>query len=303
MRAFDIVALVFLFIVLFVALFILWYNLPGKEVEFLEYKSNISVNLSQKSAQFYPNMRYPDRVISYSLDDNCGPEKQGDFERAADILEQNTLLDFTRKDGGEIVVFCSNLSPEPEEEGHFIAGEGGPTEIINASEYAVILAGKISLYRPENCDIPQVALHELLHALGFDHNKNEQSIMYPITDCDQQLDQYIINDINSLYSQPSYPDVLVEDLEANKTGRYLNFDIVVANHGLKKAANSTLSVEVEDIVIKKFDLGALDIGAKKSLMVSNLKISRSSGEIVFKIETTQAELDKTNNVVKIGMVQ
>ncbi len=301
MKLIEVLSVIFLFIVLFIALFILWYNLPGTPIEFQEYRFNVSSSLSGKSYQFYPNMRYPDRVIGYS-DEACSPEKQRDFERATEIIEQNTILDFTKSDSPQIVVFCSDIAPKPEEEGHFIAGEGGPTEIINASKYAVILAGKISLYRPENCDKPQVAMHELLHALGFDHNNNEKSIMYPITNCNQELDQDVISEINSLYADPSYADLLIEDLQANKSGRYLNFDIVIANYGFKKAENSTLNLKVGDSVINSFNIGKLDIGSKKSLSVSNLRIPRSTQEIVFEIKSSQPELSKTNNIVKIGLV-
>ncbi len=301
MKLIEVLSVIFLFIVLFIALFILWYNLPGTPVEFQEYKFNVSEGLFGKSYQFYPNMRYPDRVIGYS-DEACSPEKQRDFERATGIIEQNTILDFTKSDSPQIVVFCSDIASKPEEEGHFIAGEGGPTEIINASKYAIILAGKISLYRPENCDKPQVAIHELLHALGFDHNNNEESIMYPVTNCNQELDQDIINEINSLYSDLSYADLLIEDLQANKSGRYLNFDIIIANYGFRKAENSTLSLKVGDSVINSFNVGKLDIGSKKSLSVSNLKIPRSTQEIIFEIKSSQPELSKANNVVKIGLI-
>ena len=293
--------MIFLFIVLFIALFILWYNLPSASVKFQEYRFNVSTSLSEKIYQFYPNMRYSDRVIGYS-DEACSTEKKRDFERAVEIIEQNTILDFTKSDNPQIVVFCSDIAPKPEEERHFIAGEGGPTEIINASKHAVILAGKISLYRSENCNKPQVAIHEILHALGFDHNSNEKSIMYPITNCNQELDQEIISEINSLYAEPSYADLLIEDLQANKSGRYLNFDIIIANYGFRKAENSTLNIKVGDSVINSFNIGKLDIGSKKSLFVSNLKIPRNTREIIFEIRSSQPELSKSNNVVKIGLI-
>ena len=301
MKVMDVLSVIFLFIVLFIALFILWYNLPGVPIEFQEYKFNVSGSLPGKSYQFYPNMRYPDRVIGYS-DEACSHEKKRDFERAIEVIEQNTILDFTKSNSPQIVVFCSDISPKPEEEGHFIAGEGGPTEIVNASKYAVILAGKISLYRPESCDKPQVAIHELLHALGFDHNNNEKSIIYPVTNCNQELDQEIINEINFLYSDLSYADLLIEDLQANKSGRYLNFDIVIANHGLRKAENFTLNLKIGGAIINSFNIGKLDIGSKKSLSVSNLKIPRNTQEIIFEVKSSQPELSKTNNIVKIGLI-
>ena len=112
---------------------------------------------------------------------------------------------------------CSDITPEPTQKDHFVAGEGGPTLVINTTVYAIILEGKIALYRHEICDEPQIALHELLHALGFDHNSNSKSIMYPITNCAQELDDYIVQTINQLYSVPSRGDLLIEEIDANKS--------------------------------------------------------------------------------------
>ena len=161
------------------------------------------------------------------------------------------------------------------------------------------MAGKISLYRPENCDKPQVAMHELLHALGFDHNNNEKSIMYPLTSCNQELDQDIISEINYLYADPSYADLLIEDLQANKSGRYLGFEIIVSNVGLLDSEDSKLVVYAENEIIKEFDLNELRIGTRKILTVSNIRVPRDFEFLKFEVVSDEIELSKENNIVKI----
>lgn len=306
MKWYDILAFIMVFVLLGITIYFLWYNLPGEVEEFNRYNLNEYESLSSKILQFYPNMRYADRVITYSLDSVCNEKKKTDFENAAKILEQKTALDFSKSGNpgdAQIKVYCSNNAPEPEQKDHFIAGEGGPTEIINASRYAVMFAGQISLYREETCDEPKIAIHELLHALGFDHNKNENSIMYPVTDCAQEIDQGIIDEINRLYTEPSFADLLIENINANKSGRYLNFNIIMANYGLKNVYNSSLDIEADGAVIKIFSLGDFDIGTKRSLSVTDLKIPRDASEIAFEIKTKDPEINKDNNRAKIGIVK
>ncbi|MFH1290768.1 MAG: matrixin family metalloprotease, partial [Nanoarchaeota archaeon] len=269
MRVLDFFVMLFLFVLLAVGMYLLWWNFPTQSTEFELYVANLSLDLPNESSQFHPNMRYPDREISYFLSQNCSARKKNDFEGAVEFLERRTILSFYEsRISPEIWVTCSNVAPEPNEEGHFIAGEGGPSTILNATQYAVIMTGKVALYRDEACDTPQVATHEILHALGFDHNSNPDSIMYPVTNCDQEIDQHIINEIRDLYSVPSAADLVIESVKANKTGRYLNFEAVIANYGLKGVEESKLKVIVDGSVIEEFESEDIDIGAKKSLTVT-----------------------------------
>ena len=95
-------------------------------------------SLPAKSYQFYPEMRFESSKISYSIADKCDENRRNDVIAAFNILDEKTVIDFYETEEGNIKVLCSEIAPDPEQEGHFIAGEGGPNKIINATKYSII---------------------------------------------------------------------------------------------------------------------------------------------------------------------
>ncbi len=264
--------------------------------------SNIIDGNLSSSEQFYENMRFRSSDISYKIEASCDEEKRDNVQRALLELESNTPLDFFPVDRNpELSVFCSEIPPESGNKDYFIAGEGGPTEVINASLYSVILSAKVSFFRDEKCDEPRIATHEILHALGFDHNDNPNSILYPTLDCDQEVDSSIITEINRLYSTKSAPDLKISEIQATKAGSYLNFEIGVVNQGLQEAENAILSVYDGDRMVKKFSLDDISIGTTKILNVENLRISRGSEEVTFYIDENNVvdEIFENNNEARL----
>lgn len=300
-KFFGYIILIILTILLGIGLFIT-YNLYQESVNFESYSANLD-SVPASSTQFYSTMRYRDRSISYYIENACGANKREDVVEAFSILSDVTVLDFYESSvEPEIRIVCSSIAPEPEQENYFIAGEGGPTRILNNTISSIILEGKVSLYRSDSCDKPQIALHEILHAFGFDHNADRNSILFPVTDCDQTIDAYLIDDINSLYSVDSIPDILIEKLTANKTGKYLNFDIVIANRGYNDANEVKLEILSDDEKLDEFDLGDIGIATQKSLSVQNLKIDSRVESILFILRTSDREISKDNNYVEISIV-
>lgn len=283
MRGIDVVVMIFLLVFAGMGIYIIWLNLPTGSIEYGSPDSDLIYNITSKTnLQFYNNLRYKDKEIEYKFDKLCDDKKQQDVLRAFSILSNRTDLIFKSfLNESELLIYCSEIAPEPDQEDHFIAGEGGPTEIINASRYYVIKSGKISLFRDDKCSKPNIALHEILHALGFDHLPNKESIMYPVTDCRQQIDNEIIREINRLYSEKSYPDIVVLEASANRTGRYLSFSLTVANYGLEDANDVNLSVYADDKLVKSFDLDEIPIGRKKIFTVNNLKVQKSLSSLEF----------------------
>lgn len=304
MKFLDLLMLLLLIIVIALGTYVIWLNLPVEPISYEEsYLNNTSIFSFSNTAQFYPNMRYKDKAINYYISNSCSAKQRLNALRAFSILSEKTILEFSNnQDAPEIRILCSNISPAQEEEGHFIAGEGGPSEIINVTQFSVILSGKVSLYRDSNCENPNIALHEILHALGFDHNNNKNSIMYPLTQCDQIIDQYLIDEINRLYKIESASDLAIEKLSANKTGRYLNFELTLSNLGLRPATSSLLIITSEGEFVKEFDLGFIDIGNKKILTAQNLRVPRNAEIISFEIKSNEPEISKDNNKADVRFV-
>lgn len=244
--------------------------------------------------QFYSNMRYPDEKISYKIYD-CPLQKKGDMERAFNILENLTILKFMPVlEKEEISIKCDSKSKI--EEGLFIAGEGGPSNITVAGEFNVISKGQILLLRKSSCARPNVALHELLHALGFDHSKNKDNIMYPVSECSQTVGNDVVDLINQLYSIESNPDLLFWDVEASMHGRYLNLNMTIKNFGLKDSGEAEINIYVDGKSVKKYNLNPLKVGTGSVITLTNIRVSEISVEkIELVLEYDFEEIDKENN--------
>lgn len=306
MGAGEVLLVIVMLVVLGAGLYILWLNLPTEPVELARINGNkVNGKVEQvysNGTQFYPNMRFRDNRISYHIEEVCDSKKVLQINRALGILEDKTILELVESRDGELNILCSQLPPEPEKEGYFIAGEGGPTEIINTSVYSVIFAGKMSLFRDEKCEEPQIAMHEILHVLGFDHNINPGSIMYPTTDCAQRLDDYIIDEINKLYAVESRPDLAIMEVSAVKSGPYLNFNINVTNIGLSDAKSVLLEIFADEEKVKTFDLNEIEIGVRKALSVENLRIKRSAEKIGFAVLSGQSDINDKNNKAELIVI-
>lgn len=299
MKIIEAILIILLIIALGFGVSVMIELMPAPTLEFKEVNSTPSISknsLIVNSTQFYTEMRYPDRKISYYLSDKCDSKKRSDMINAFSYLSQETLLNFyeSSSDKAEIEIACSDISPLPEDKTHFIAGEGGPRDIVDTGLYHVIFSGKISLYRGEKCDEPKIALHELLHALGFDHNNNPKSILYPITSCDEKLDDYLIEEINRLYLVDSLPDLAITNVKAQKTGRYLSFNIEILNQGLKDSGKIAIKVYADNQLTKEIEVEGIQIGFKKIITVDNLKIPSSTKEIDFDVSLSDNSLEVSN---------
>jgi hypothetical protein len=300
-RLIDITIIISLFALLGFLFYFVWINYSFEAVEFKKYSANISPDIPAKSVQFYPNMRFPSKEIGYFIDNSCSNEKRNDALGAFDILSRRTVLEFYPSSSGDILILCSNLAPDPTTKGHFVAGEGGPTEIINASAYSVILRAKVALYRSDTCESPQIALHEILHSLGFDHNNNTESILFPVTSCSQIIDNYIIEDIERIYAVEPAPDLVIESLSGTKKGKLVSFNVTVSNIGLKSASNVGVQIYADGENVKRFDLKNLPIGARKFLSVSNLAVPLGAEKIEFEVSGAEMEINGDNNVVELSL--
>ncbi len=289
-----------LFFLLVVGLLLFYWFLPSGTLDFNigSRNYNFSVNSSFEEMQFYDNMRFPETEISYNILD-CPLQKEDEMEYAFEILSNLSLLNFYPvRENEEISVTCDSMSRI--EGGMFIAGEGGPTNITQAGEFNVIRSGKILLIRESKCERPNIALHELFHVLGFKHSLNKNNIMYNISRCDQIIGEDIIGLIDELYSYASYPDLVLENVSAKMSGRFLNANITIRNNGLNGAEDAIMIISVDGKEVKKIDIEPLQIGFGRMMIFENIFVSNLVvNEIEFYIEYDGEELEKGNNRVEL----
>ena len=278
-----------------IATLILYWFVPFQQFEFVSNNGNTNFSLYSLGAemQFYENMRFPDKKISYKISD-CTMMKKNEMLNAFDLISNKTILEFFPIWGNEeITISCDNKNRL--EGGLFIAGEGGPTNITVTNNFNVISKGNIILIKESKCPRPNVATHELLHVLGFNHSENKNNIMYPISDCDQTLGD-IPNLINELYSIPSYPDLIIEKASVLMRGKYLDINMSIRNHGLIKSGETEIIISSEDTIIKKVLLDSLDVGYGIEMALTNIWVPKLNMEqIDFFINSDFNELDKKNN--------
>lgn len=287
-----------IFIVIVISLLALYWFIPFSDAEFLvqQLSSNENAPLSAQALQFYPNMRFVDNQITYKIYD-CPLQKRDDMLRALNTVQDQTVLSFSSTDANEeISIYCEQTNKI--EEGLFIAGEGGPTNITKTGEYNLIATGKILLLRNANCPQPNIAIHELLHVLGFDHVEDSKDIMYPVSRCDQEISQSTIEQINALYAIPNYVDLAFENVTATMRGKYLDTTFSVRNNGLADAIPSTVIIYADEQNVKEVEIEELAIGHGRMISLTNIWVSQLSvSEITLEIAYALPELKKENNEV------
>jgi len=115
-------------ILFFLILLILYWFLPNIPIDLnFDTNSNFSTTNDTTGMQFYTNMRFPSERISYSIDGDCNVQKREDMKWAFNIIEEETTLDFFESTKAQIKVSCDEKN-KIDDDGLFIAGEGGPAK-------------------------------------------------------------------------------------------------------------------------------------------------------------------------------
>lgn len=279
-----------------------YYFLPYPGNEFFIKAGDVNEpSYISSDLQFYPNMRFSDREISYKIID-CNLNKVVHMKDSFNVIENLTVLKFYPiNDDEEITITCSSGRRESDQNGFFVAGEGGPINITVTDNYNVIHKGKILLLRESKCPDPNVGLHELFHVLGFTHSPNPDSIMYEISKCSQVITNDIVNEINRLYEQDSMPDLIIKNFTASNKGRYLDASFSVVNHGLKKSDSAIAILYVNDEKIEEISLESIDIGYGTIITLKNVRIPffGKVENIILEVKTSFDELNKKNNKIEL----
>ncbi len=265
-------------------------------------KTGANLNFSQNYSglQFYPNMRYPSKNISYKIE-NCSLDKKNDFEYAAEILSNETVLNFYKVNSNEdISVNC--LEKEKFDNEMFIAGEGGPTKVVLSGENYVIIRGEVLLIKKSSCPKPNVAIHEILHALGFDHSTNENNIMYNVSSCSQEIGDDLIEEINRIYSKESLPDLEFGSVSVIQEGNYLSLNVSIRNSGLIKSNEAKIVLSSNSKRITELNISKMEVGEGVLISAKNLKSNQKNiNNLTIYLETQDKELDKENNLLTLKM--
>lgn len=292
------VLFLFIFLLLLVITLNVYWIVPPHEIEFgavfEKGNSEFSLDNQTDSMLFYENMRFPYKEISYSIDEECSIKKRADMIEAFNIIENLTVLEFYPKNDGEIKISCQEKNIV--EEGMFIAGEGGPTKIIESGKYHIIYGGHILLIRDSSCSLPNIAIHELLHVLGFNHSENRRNIMYPYSRCTQVIGEEIPEKINKLYLEESLPDLTFEEINASVKSGFLDFNLTIRNIGIIESNKSILKIYVDGKEVKEYNVASLEAGTGIKLSATNIFLKRLKAEsLEFEIVNEFDELNKENN--------
>lgn len=294
-----------IFIILAIAVALLSYHLyenyPANSEIFILNPNNAELdpNITNDLNQFYNNIRFNHNTLSYFIESSCDDNKIQRVNNAFNILhEKIEIISFYENKNSEIadiLIYCSKNINQTEEN-LFIAGEGGPTKIINSSYYPLIIQGKVLLYNQSLCEQPITELHEILHVFGFDHFNRTDKIMYPYVDCKQKIDEEMIETLKQLYSSPVLAEIHFTNASVVKYGNYINISIEIKNSGLINSNQVILEVYGDNTKLDKFELGTMGFGEGKSFTVSNLKLqNKNTKEILFRLEVNQEEYNKENN--------
>lgn len=253
---------------------------------------------------FTEKLRFNHNRISYFIEADCaGPRREAMVSAFALFAKEMGVISFYEVFAdADIDVGCSD-DYIPLGESLFAAGEGGPSRIINTSNFKTIEKGKILLYTDSRCDYPIVEVHELCHVFGFDHSLDPSNAMYNTSNCDQRISADMVTLINDLYSIEPLADAVLADVKAVKRGRYLDFNVTVLNEGLIGIDEIELAIVVEDVVVQVMDLGEIGIGYGRTLKATNVKLPSSgidSIDFVVDRDNDVRELDEGNNEVTMA---
>jgi len=286
---------------------VLYQNLPREPIE-MKATEIISETVTKINYGITPvfdkNLRFNHNNISYFIEASCSNVRKSAMIEAFQIFQEKMeVISFYKVSSKEadILVGCSENFIELEEN-IFVAGEGGPVEIINSTIFKIIQKGKIILYEDHYCEQPIVEIHELCHVFGFDHSLNPENIMYNTSNCNQKITQDMIEIIKQLYSIKPLPDARISELSAVKKGRYIDFNITVSNDGLTEIDEISLTLVADGKEIDTISLNYIGIGYMKTLSATNIRLPSMNIEtidFIIDYESKVEELNEENNIIQM----
>jgi hypothetical protein len=287
-------------------------NIPIEPINFIMEKFDVapkeSINYGDVPV-FMENLRFDHKNISFFIEESCESDRKSAMISAFEIFKNSVgVISFYESQGEnpDIRVTCSNESIKTGDK-IFKAGEGGPSKVINTSNFKVIGEGIIKLYKKSECSTPVVELHEISHVFGFDHSLDPKSILYNVSECDQKITPDMAELIQNLYSIEPLPDAVIRNLTAVKRKRYVDFNLTVFNEGLVDISNISLTIISEGDKLEEFFLNEIKVGQGRTIKMSNLRLpflsKLDSLEFFIDYENSFKELNEDNNYVRMNLSQ
>lgn len=159
-------------------------------------------------------MHWTHMPLTYSIANGCDNQK---IEKAINKLqaETNYAVSFKRAEkNADIEITCSYLKNcyENKTERRWFwlitteaicEHETGSTKITKIKRNRIMKAKiQLTIIKEKQDNCTETEAHELLHAFGYNHSQNNESIMYPERKgCNEDIDSDIVNDLIKKYKK------------------------------------------------------------------------------------------------------
>lgn len=147
------------------------------------------------------------RTYYYHFEDNVPTSAKAVFENAVNVYNQTGIVKLVPGNGTErqnsITFFVySKQMPSNGNTTMIESGHGGP-QIIQQTGWSAYTANHaragLNVYYPSAALRKSVAIHELGHALGLDHSRYRNSVMYPVDQGNTSLSAGDIGALKTIY--------------------------------------------------------------------------------------------------------